>query len=207
MVDAVINPIKINCSSIFLQRLWASLKGDAVMKEIWKDIKGYEGCYQVSNLGRVKSLKREIKVKNHPNIKILKRKGKILMPSFTGYKKRYLGICLGRENRYLIHRLVAKAFILNPKNKPEINHKDGDPANNHIGNLEWCVPKENMQHAIKNGLFNVKGVYNPGVKLTEKQVKEIRSSFNIKQYKLAEKYKVCPATISYIINNKGWQHV
>lgn len=60
----------------------------------------------------------------------------------------------GKQKHLYIHRLVAKAFIPNPHNKPQINHKDGDPSNNHVSNIEWCTPSENMQHAYKNGLID-----------------------------------------------------
>ena len=104
------------------------------MKEIWKDIKGYED-YQVSNLGRVKSIKKN---------KVLKQ---IYNPN--GYL--YVGLYNNSKlKKYLVHRLVAKAFIENPLNKPFINHKDFDRLNNNVKNLEWCTQKENVHHSINN---------------------------------------------------------
>lgn len=119
------------------------------MQEIWKDIEGYEGFYQVSNFGTIKSLSRYIKFGNktrYSNERILKfHKDK------DGYKKVILQKS-GKAQNYLIHRLVAQAFIPNPDNKPQINHKDGDKQNNKVDNLEWCTPSENMIHAFKTEL-------------------------------------------------------
>lgn len=106
------------------------------MEEIWKDIKGYEGYYQVSNLGRVKSVARVIQRKSKPYTvkeKILKAR-----PDKDGY--RYLVLCVNCKTKTTsIHRLVAQTFIPNPDNLPCINHKDENPANNNVENLEWCT--------------------------------------------------------------------
>lgn len=115
--------------------------------EIWKDIPGYEEKYQVSNLGRVKTLKH--KYKQHRGIRIVNEK--ILKPSLAN--NGYYRVSLGRNNQKLIHRLVAKAFIPNPKNKRTINHKDGNKLNNNIKNLEWNTHQENNLHAFKNNLI------------------------------------------------------
>lgn len=108
------------------------------MYEIWKDIKGYEGLYQVSNFGRVKSLK-------------YSTEGKILKGRHTG--KGYLSVALFRNSvrkSTCIHRLVAQAFIPNPENKPEVNHIDENKLNNNVSNLEWVTPKENSNHGTRN---------------------------------------------------------
>lgn len=115
------------------------------MQEIWKDVKGYEGLYQVSNLGNVKSKSRVVN-----NRKII---GKILTPADTS--KGYLGVSLyknGSKKTASIHKLVAIAFIPKVKNKPQINHKDGDKHNNKVDNLEWCNGSENLKHAFELGL-------------------------------------------------------
>ena len=114
------------------------------MIEIWKDIKGYESFYQVSNLGRVKSLSRSI---YDSRGYMVYRKGKIKKPSFdkNGYPQ--IGLCKnGTVITRKIHRLVAQAFIPNPENKPEINHKDEDKTNNRVDNLEWVTEKENVNY-------------------------------------------------------------
>ena len=110
------------------------------MSEIYKDIKGYENEYQVSNLGNVKSLKRNI----------------ILKPDINDNYKRVTLCQNGETKRISVHRLVATAFINNPLNKPHINHIDNNPNNNDVNNLEWCTHSENMIHAHNQGrLANV----------------------------------------------------
>jgi hypothetical protein len=112
------------------------------MEEIWKDIEGYEGVYQVSNLGRVKSLKYGIKSR----IKILS--GAI---SSNGYF--YVALYKNKKIvKISIHRLVAITFINNPEQKEQVNHIDGNKTNNFYNNLEWATRSENMKHAFKTGL-------------------------------------------------------
>ena len=113
--------------------------------EIWKDIEGFEGLYQVSNLGKVKSLSRVLK-SGH------KWKEKIVAITYNKYDK-YGRVMLsngGKTRRFLIHRLVAQAFIPNPDNLPLINHKDENPSNNCANNLEWCTQKYNNSYGTHN---------------------------------------------------------
>ena len=106
------------------------------MQEIWKDIKGYEGLYQVSNFGRVKSL--------HGKEKILKPYHKS-----TGYIQVIL--CKNYKTvARMVHRLVAEAFIPNPENKSQVNHKDENPLNNVDSNLEWCSATYNINYGTRN---------------------------------------------------------
>lgn len=115
--------------------------------EIWKDIKGYEGLYQVSNLGRVKACEKRW-VSHHNSI--LYHTERILKPLDN---HGYLRVSLCKNNhykKYPIHRLVADAFIPNPLNKPFINHKNFDRTNNRVENLEWVNHKENMEYSSKN---------------------------------------------------------
>ena len=115
------------------------------MEEIWKDIKGYEGLYQVSNLGRVKSLDKIIVTIDRKN---RCQKGKILKLQISKYG--YNVITLWNNNiskQFKVHRLVAIAFIPNPNNLPQINHIDEDKLNNKIDNLEWCTALENNHHS------------------------------------------------------------
>ena len=118
------------------------------MKEIWEDIKGYEGLYQVSNLGRIKSLKYWSNVHNkyYNREIILKQKENRYGYLFVGLYKEH------KRKECLIHRLVSEAFIPNLENKKEINHKDGNKKNNCVNNLIWCTRSENMLHAYKTGL-------------------------------------------------------
>jgi hypothetical protein len=121
--------------------------------EIWKDIKGFEGRYQVSNLGRVRSLDMVLEGKNWKSSYPFEyqRSGKVLKP----LKKRngYYHICLrnnGKPKFFVIHRLVALAFIPNPNKLPCVNHKDEDKANNVVSNLEWCTQKYNSNYGTRN---------------------------------------------------------
>jgi len=119
------------------------------MNEIWKDILGYEGLYQISNLGRVKNLERKVKCQNHERIV----KEKILKQSKG---KKYQQVTLSKKcksSTKTVHRLVAQAFIPNPNNLAEVNHIDANTKNNCVDNLEWCTRYENMQHAKENGLI------------------------------------------------------
>lgn len=123
------------------------------MLEEWKDIKNFKGLYQVSNLGNVKSLDKEIN--NWKSGKCI-RKGKILKMQIhkTGYG--YLLLHKdGKIHHLFVHRLVAQEFIPNSNNYKEVNHIDGNKLNNKVSNLEWCDRSENMKHAYKNGLKRV----------------------------------------------------
>lgn len=114
--------------------------------EIWKDIVGYEGLYQVSNLGRIRSLDRYDRLGRF-------HKGKIRASKDNG--KGYLVLPLkhnGVQKMISVHRTVAMAFIDNPNELPEVNHIDGNKTNNHSSNLEWCDRSANIQHAVDNGL-------------------------------------------------------
>ena len=120
------------------------------MQEIWKDIEGYEGYCQISNLGRVRSLDRVVK-KSHGSTGVVK--GAIKKPTIN--TQGYLTVNLRKESKQkclLLHRLLAEYFIPNPENKPQVNHIDGNKANCTIENLEWVTRKENAQHAWRTGL-------------------------------------------------------
>lgn len=122
------------------------------MNEIWKDVVGYEGYYQVSNLGNFRSLDRIIKYKKD-GLRLYPGKSLLLEPTKDNYRRIVL-MKEGIKARYMAHRLVAQAFIPNPNNKPCINHIDGCKYNNIVSNLEWCTASENCQHAINTGLHN-----------------------------------------------------
>lgn len=115
------------------------------MEEIWKDIKGYEGLYQVSNLGRVKSLERILKHKTtYGGTYTVKEK--ILKPKEDKGYYRYSLSNSGKNKLFFGHRLVAEAFIPNPQHYLIVNHKDENPHNNRADNLEWCTVKYNVTY-------------------------------------------------------------
>lgn len=179
----------------------------ATNHEIWKDIKGFEGLYQVSNLGRVKSFW-AWRGANQRILNPYTDRGGYLWLSFSKNKKSYF---------QLIHRLVANAFIPNPKNKRTVNHKNGDKTDNRVENLEWCTQSENNFHAYKNGLQTpgklVKdqlGEKNLQAKLTKKQVLEIRKKHSLGIYtqkEIGEQYGVGISCINAIIKNRSWRHI
>lgn len=125
------------------------------MTEIWKDIVGYEGLYQVSNLGRVKSLPKMAGFRSQPE------KLTAIFVDKHGYHKANLYKNNTHKQVY-VHILVAQAFVSNDDNKPQVNHKDGDKSHNFDTNLEWCTAKENVIHAYTTGLkHGKKGVDHP----------------------------------------------
>lgn len=112
--------------------------------EVWKDIEGFEGLYQVSNLGRVKSLARK---------DIMGRPVKGVLMKQRKTRNGYLLVTLrrnGKRDDRLTHRLVAMAFLINPDNLPQINHKNEEKTNNMVSNLEWCSSKYNANYGTRN---------------------------------------------------------
>lgn len=170
--------------------------------ELWKDIKGYEELYQISNYGRVKSYKMNIY-------------GSLRTPKQN--QKGYLQINISDKNHvtktYQIHRLVAYAFIPNTDNKPQINHIDGNIKNNCVSNLEWCDAKYNMKHKfILNPDVNscICGEANGCSKLTAQEVSEIYNlawSSKLTQAQIAEKYSISRSHVSTIKSGAVWKHV
>lgn len=121
------------------------------MDEIWKDIRGYEGLYQVSNTGRVRSLDRKV---HHPNGGERFSKGQIIKPGIT--PKGYLFVQLsigGKINAKRVNRLVADAFIPNPQNAEAVNHKDKNRKNNNVENLEWCSVTYNNRYSLARAVI------------------------------------------------------
>lgn len=166
---------------------------ETLVGEIWAPIEGYDK-YRVSNYGRVKSF--------------CKVKEKILKPSLSraGYLVCDLQI-KDKQKPFGVHRLVAKAFIPNPENKPQVNHLDGCRWNSCLSNLEWVTASENLQHAVQTGLMKT-GEEHHRSKLTNEQVVYIRENPDrLTCEALAEKFGVDRATIIYIQLGKTYRNV
>lgn len=170
--------------------------------EVWKQIEGYEGIYEISNLGNVKSLSRL--VNNHSGFK-KQLKEKILKNHIS--KTGYFVTDLKNNNErktFKIHRLIAFAFIDKVIGKEYVNHIDGNKLNNNIDNLEWCTIQENNKHAEKLGLKNDSGINNSKSKLKIEDVFFIRNS-NLKLKELSNIYNLNESTISKIILRKTYK--
>jgi len=156
-------------------------------KEIWLPVKGFEGSYKVSNLGRV-----------------LSRGGCIRVPtkSKLGYMRMNLSV-KGLARTLSVHRMVATAFINNPEFKKEVNHIDGDKTNNKVGNLEWCTSSENKYHAIRTGLLPIKsGASSARAKLSDIEVDFLRYFVDkgFTQAEVADTFGLSKSVTSNIVN-------
>lgn len=124
--------------------------------ENWKDISGYEGLYQVSDMGNVRSLDKVCPIGRYG---FVTKKGMVLTPYMQHKYQKVMLSTAGRSTKknISVHRLVAEAFIPNPENKPEVNHKGGITTDNRATELEWVTRNENISHAVKMGLFKNTG--------------------------------------------------
>lgn len=162
-------------------------------KEIWKDVIGHEDKCQISNLGRIKYLSW---IQANPT--------RVYKERITKNVGRPYCTASINNKAYTVHRLVAKAFIPNPLNKPEVNHINGIKTDNRAVNLEWATRSENARHAISTGLAQT-GERSGSAKLTLKQVRIIRSLFGkMRIHKIAEKFNVAKSTIEAIKHGKTW---
>ena len=177
-----------------------NLPPDDLQGEEWRDIVGYEGYYQISNKGRVKSF-------HYGRSYFLKTK-----INSRGYE----GVVLSRkgvEKNFSIHVLVAEAFIPNPENKRTVNHKDADKLNNCVENLEWATHRENAIHAWQNGLYSLrKGIENPLAKLSTDSVRYIRKNYKARdkdfgQQALAKKFNVNIKTIRNVLLRQTYTNI
>lgn len=155
------------------------------MEEVFKDVVGFEDYFQISNLGRLFSKRSNKILKLHTN-----KSGYVSLATKIGGRQ-------GINHCFKLHRVVAEAFLHNPDNKPEVNHKDGIKSNNIVTNLEWSTKSENIQHCNNLGLKRV-GINSPYAKLNSKQVKKIRESNNTNA-SLAREMQVSESTIAKVI--------
>lgn len=171
--------------------------------EIWKDVVGFEGYYQVSNLGQVK------RIAGGPGAVA----DRILKPARRGY---YLFVGLWRDGEptlQSIHRLVAEAFLSCPLEHHQVNHKNGDKHDNRAENLEWVTPSENLIHACTILGFQppiIIGDANPKAKLTQHDVMKIRQLYatgNYSQRELGQQFGVSKQNIADIVHRRIWKHV
>ena len=179
-------------------------------KEIWKEIKDFDNLYQVSNYGRVRSIRR-FKNKNNENAFYVKKYLKLSLQS--GKKYPYLRVVLSKNGKrycFTVHRLVMLAFKPNKKHKElSINHIDCNKHNNCVDNLEWYTASQNMKHASENNLLNIKKGFNHNmVKITEeKALTLITCRHYFTNAYLAKKLDLKEATISAFYLNKNFKHL
>lgn len=182
------------------------------MEEEWRDVVGYEGLYQVSNIGSVRSLDRiHPTTSNVGNATLYKRKGSVMSPKTE--KSGYITQTLSKDKitkTRKVHRLVAQAFIPNPEKKPQVNHKNGIKSDNRVENLEWVTTFENRQHAYDTGLQKpTKGTLNGMAVYTERDVEfvSIQYAMGMKQVDIERTYEYSKAFVHSVVNNKSWRHV
>lgn len=170
--------------------------------EIFKPIKGFETSHEVSNFGQVRSKDRIIQRINGKSLPLKARFIRSWVSS--GYEQ----VTINNRNHFLVHRLVAEAFLVHTEKQIQVNHIDCNKLNNHINNLEWCTPSENKAHALKSGRYN-KGSMCKHAKLTEKDIPEIfkmRLS-GLSCLQIGTTFGVDLALIARILNRKAWKHV
>jgi len=176
------------------------------MKEIWKDVQGYEGIYEISNFGRVKSIER----KSFNGKGFYDRKEYIMENHLNRMGYLYVHLCKNNMGRTIaVHRLVGKHFVEKVDNKTHLNHIDGNKLNNNVNNLEWVTPKENGEHAARLFL-KANEEDHPSAKLTNNEVLNIYKSFKNGRYTIKElcnKYKVAYSTIYHITIKKYWKKI
>lgn len=179
------------------------------INEKWKDIPGFEGWYQASNFGKIRSKKRVVyyhgsdRKQNYPSI--------ILIPGVTESGYSTITLCLfGKRHTRRVCRLIGLTFIPNPKNKPQINHKDGNKRNDAVSNLEWSSGSENQLHryrVLKKGA--PVGELNSNSKMNSKGVIKLRKMYSTGKFTQSElglMFGVSQSTVYDIIKNNLWRH-
>lgn len=161
------------------------------MDEVWINI-SERPEYKISNFGSV-----------------IGCNGNLMIPQLDRGGYHTVLVRRGKPKHLKIHRLVACAFIPNPYNFPQVNHKDGNKTNNHVSNLEWCDRSYNQKHAFKIGLNSSVGVKNSQSKLSEEDVRLVRFLYmkGLSRRQLGHEFNVTKASINMIVNKKTWAHI
>lgn len=179
------------------------------IEEEWRSVKGFEGYYEISSFGRIKSLDRRVTFSHHKNTNTLIQ-GQLLKTHFN--RRGYVIVGLKKEGKHYpkkIHRLVAEAFIENDQNLPQINHKDGIKLSNSSVNLEWCTNTENRDHAIEKGLIDFKGEKSHKCTITESEAKEIKTRLKMghRNVDIHRSMNISLGVIEHIKYGNSWTHI
>lgn len=177
--------------------------------EIWKSIPGFEGYYEASTFGNIRSLDRYCELDGRWGRYTRFKPGKMMTPKFDG-RGLYLMIVLSKDGvtkKYLVHRLIAMTFVDNPNNLPEVNHIDENKTNNRPENLEWCDHKYNNNYGSK--ATSSRGQKNSQNKFSEDMIKEIKRLYKhgdpeFGTMGLSKKFGISAPHISAIIHGKRW---
>lgn len=173
--------------------------------ENYRDIAGYEGFYQVSDLGNVRSVARKVPGNALFPVKVMR--GRKLSFKTTASYWRVMLCREGKTKRFLVHRLVAIAFILNPEGLAQVNHKNGQKHDNRAQNLEWVSAQQNIAHSVQTGL-SLRGEQIGTAKLTAELVLEIRHLAPAHTLAaLSEKFGISQGQISRIVLRRSWTHL
>lgn len=176
------------------------------MKE-WRDIIGYEGRYEVSSEGDIRTIPHFIEQMFKGQIK--QRRVRARDRKLQKHNLGYSSVVLGKDNMQLVHRLVAQAFLPKIEGKDFVNHKNGNKKDNRVENLEWCTRQENEDHAYGTGLKNSTGSHNQMAKITEGYAKAIKqlaeTGWSTKE--LSEVFGLHIVNIRRIVRGKTWKHV
>ncbi|MFS1292022.1 NUMOD4 domain-containing protein [Pseudomonas piscis] len=180
------------------------------MQESWKAIPNFEGFYEVSSLGRIRSIERIVGNRWGTEAgRIIPERIKAFSRNSQGYCSVHLYIAQ-KMTKFYVHRLVATAFIKNPDELPQVNHLDGNKENNAAINLEWCSGTSNCIHALATELYeSARGEAISSAVLTEASVVEIRAMAASGHYHkdIAEIFGVGRKAITKIVNRQRWKHV
>lgn len=177
------------------------------MEETWKPVNNFEGCYEVSNLGRVRSVERIITYSDGRAYKYEQR----ILNQTLNKKRGYFYVKLSKNMKtknVQVHRVVAETFLQNKNNKNVVNHIDGNKQNNKVSNLEWISSKENSEHAVKKGLTK-SGHLSHRARFSKEEVLEMRRKYTsgVRQTDIAKEYGTDDSTMFAILKLKTYKNI